>query len=450
MNRILIIDDDEDFCISLKFSLKQEGFEVEYASTGASGLQKVDVVHPDLILLDLNLPDQSGLEVLKKLNPSESDWLLAMITGEQDSRATIEAMKHGAFDYIRKPFDLDEMQALIAKAGRFRSTNKARGKDPVEIPDSTDNLRIVGNSREMLEIVKQIGLLARSGVSVLIEGESGTGKELVARSIHEATSQGKPLVAMNCSSLVGTLMESELFGHEKGAFTGALQRKIGKLEYAGTGTVFLDEIGDMPLELQAKILRVLQERQFERVGGLESLPFKARVIAATNRQLDSMVRSGQFREDLFYRLAVTRLVIPPLRERKQDIPYLVDYLIHKISRNLHRRVERIDEKAVRRLIDYDWPGNVRELENVLTRAIALAKGSTIMAEDMEITFESRNNELPELDNIPNLEQVEKEHILKTLLATGWNISKTSRILEIAPNTLRSKIDKYDLSERTEL
>ncbi len=444
MIRIIFIDDDEDFCVSLKFSLKQHGYHAEYATTASSGLEMAQELQPDLILLDLNLPDKSGLEVLKILTNSQADWLVAMITGEQDSHATIEAMKHGAFDYIRKPFGIEELLILIEKAKRFNSVNRKAGKEIIQYKGPDESLEIVSGNDRMLEIVKQIGLLARSQVSILIEGESGTGKELVAKSVHKATCPDLPFVAMNCSSLVATLMESELFGHEKGAFTGAIQRKIGKLEHAGRGTVFLDEIGDMPLELQAKILRVLQEREFECIGGLVRIPFEARVIAATNKSLESLIESGGFREDLFYRLAVTRLRIPPLRDRKEDISLLVHYLISRISRKLHRHVARVEDKAIRRLMSYDWPGNVRELENVLTRAIALTKGTILSAEELDITFSDRQDEIPDPDRIPTLEQMEKEHVFSTLLATRWNISRTSKILDIAPNTLRAKIDKYKL------
>ncbi len=444
MIRILFIDDDEDLCVSLKFSLKQHGFNAQYATTASSGLEKAQTLQPDLILLDLNLPDKSGLEVLKILSSSQPDSLVAMITGEQDSQATIEAMKNGAFDYIRKPFGIEELLVLIEKTKRFISVNKQAGNDIIQYKGSDESLEIVSGNDRMLEIVKQIGLLARSQVTILIEGESGTGKELVAKSIHKATCPGLPFVAMNCSSIVSTLMESELFGHEKGAFTGAIQRKTGKLEHAGGGTVFLDEIGDMPLDQQAKILRVLQEREFESIGGLTTIPFEARVIAATNRSLESLIENGGFREDLFYRLAVTRLKIPSLRDRKEDIPLLIHYLISRISRKLHRKVDRVEDKAIRRLMSYDWPGNVRELENVLTRAIALTRGTVLSAEELEITFSNRQDEIPDPNRIPSLEQMEKEHVLSTLLATRWNISRTAKILDIVPNTLRAKIDKYKL------
>lgn len=444
MNRIFLIDDDEDLCVSLKFSLKQHGYHAEYATTAADGIEKVLQLQPDLILLDLNLPDKSGLEVLKILASSQTDSLVAMITGEQDSHATIEAMKIGAFDYIRKPFGIEELLALFEKAQRFNSLNKASEGNTIRYKGPDESLEIVSVNDRMLEIIKQIGLLSRSKVSILVEGESGTGKELVAKSIHKATCPDKPFVAMNCSALVATLMESELFGHEKGAFTGAFQRKIGKLEHAAEGTVFLDEIGDMPLDLQAKILRVLQEREFERIGGLVKIPFEARVVAATNRSLESLIENGEFREDLYYRLAVTRLRIPPLRDRKEDIPVLVHFLVSSISRKLHRRVDRIEDKAIRRLMSYDWPGNVRELENVLTRAIALTRGTILSADELDITFSDRQDDIPDPDRIPTLEQMEKEHVLSTLLATRWNISRTSKILEIAPNTLRAKIDKYKL------
>ena len=281
---------------------------------------------------------------------------------------------------------------------------------------------------------------------MLIEGETGTGKELVARALHAAGSPGEPFAAINCSAVVATLLESELFGHEKGAFTGASERKPGKLEFAGQGTVFLDEIGDMSPGLQAKMLRVLEERTFERVGGLQGIPLRARVVAATNRDLEALVRDGRFRQDLFYRLAVSRIALPPLRERRGDIPLLVGHLLTRIAVKVHRRITGIEEKAIERLAADDWPGNVRELQNVLTRAVVRARGPIVTTEDLELRFaDAKETATPPTEVVP-LRQVEKEHIRRALAAMGWNITRTAKVLEISPTTLRKKIAEFGLRE----
>jgi two-component system response regulator AtoC len=451
MSSVLIIDDDEALCRSLEIQLTLKGHTAKWATSAAQGLSAVAEWTPDLVLLDLKLPDGSGIDVLNSLQESHRGVPVVMITGQQDMKATIEAMRSGAFDYIRKPFELDDVLLLLEKVERFWTLRESKVSE-VEAISALDeahfaetSYEIVGADNKIVEVVKQIGLLSRSQVTVLIEGESGTGKELVARALHQATTPGKPFVAINCSALVPTLPESELFGHEKGAFTGADARKIGKLEFAGDGTAFFDEIGDMSLDLQAKILRVLQEHSFERVGGLESIPLKARTIAATNRDLNALAKEGEFREDLYYRLAVSRITLPPLRERRRDIPMLVHYLINRIGRRLHRPVTQVEEEAVRQLTSYDWPGNVRELENVLTRALALARGETLSAGDVELSFGTGTYKAPTPSRIVPLKQAEKEHIERALISTGWNITHTARLLHISPTTLRKKIKDCKLA-----
>ena len=442
MNRILIIDDDRALCRSLEIQLTQEGHRVESAHSGGDGLRKIADFDPGLVLLDVHLPDMDGLDLLQKIQQARSQLPVVIITGRQEMKVAIEAMRRGAFDYLRKPFDLDEIFILLEKAARLEKTS--RTVESASVTLSEEPAEIVGSSRPVIELMKQIGLLARSRVTVLIEGESGTGKELVARALHEASSAGKPFVAINCSAVVPTLLESELFGHEKGAFTGADNRKTGRLEHAGEGTVFLDEIGDMPLALQAKILRVLQERSFERVGGLEQIDCRARIIAATNRDLDKLVAEGAFREDLFYRLAVSRLRVPALRERREDIPTLALHLLARIGHKIHRPLAGIDPLVMKQFEIYDWPGNVRELENVLTRAAALARGSVITAVELGLRPSSDAKAGPAPKQIRPLRDVENEYIRLSLEATGWNITKTARLLEISPTTLRKKIEDYSL------
>jgi len=441
MSSVLVVDDDTALCRSIEIQMKAEGHGVRTAGTGAEGLAALESWRPDLVLLDLKLPDREGTDVLREIASRPGSPPVVMITGQQDTEAAIEAMRSGAFDYVRKPFDLDDIRLLLEKVRQREEPAPAK----VEVGTISDRpYELVGADRRIVEVVKQIGLLSRSRVTVLIEGETGTGKELAARILHQATSPGEPFVAVNCSAVVSTLSESELFGHEKGAFTGADRRKTGKLEHAGSGTVFFDEIGDMPLELQSKLLRVLQERVFERVGGLESIRFEARVVAGTNRNLARLVEAGKFRQDLYYRLAVSRLVLPPLRERREDIPLLVEHLLDRIGQRLHRRIDAIEEEALNRLVRYNWPGNVRELENVLTRSVALARDPVVKAADIETSLGTPEAARPEADRVVPLREAEREHVKKALSLYNWNITRTAHALEISPTTLRKKIQDYGL------
>jgi len=375
MNSILIIDDDSALCRSIEIQLKLLGHEVKWSNSSSEGIQISYEMKPDLILLDLNLPDSNGIDTLKIIREHQPEQSIAMITGQQDMKATIDSMRAGALDYIRKPFQIEDITLLLEKVKRYKQVSSAIAIQ--SISSSNDSDELIGKDKKITDIIKQIGLLSMSQINVLIYGESGTGKELVARVLHKTSSPNTPFVAINCSAIVPTLFESELFGHEKGSFTGANYRKTGKLEFAANGTLFLDEIGDMPFDFQAKILRVLQERKFERVGGNQTISFNARVIAASHHHLENLVDKGKFRQDLFYRLAVTRLTLPPLKERSMDIPVLVHHFIRKISKNLHRKLDSIEPEALERLKQYHWPGNIRELENVLTRAIALTQKSRL-------------------------------------------------------------------------
>ncbi len=448
MSRILIIDDDKALCRSLEIQLKMHDHTTRSAQTAADGLKIFTEEIPDLVLVDLGLPDRSGLDVLKEIHDDASGCPVVMITGQQDMKATIEAIRLGALDYIRKPFDFDDILLVIEKVNTLGPSTATSGRPSVAMEAVTESSReIVGADKKIVEIIKQIGLLSKSPVTVLIEGESGTGKELVAQALHEARDPARPFVALNCSAIVSNLLESELFGHEKGAFTGAEACKTGKLELAGRGTVFFDEIGDMPLDLQAKLLRALQEREFERVGGSKSLPLEARIIAATNQDLAALVDSGGFRNDLFYRIAVSRLHLPPLRERRGDVRLLTRHLVDRIGRRIHRTIDAVDENALRCLEGYDWPGNVRELENVLTRAATLTPTGTLSLEIVERAL--GRNRSPDgsasFEVIP-LRQAEKHHIEKALITFGWNISQTARALEISPTTLRKKIQDYGMRQ----
>lgn len=444
MSSILIIDDDKSLCRTLQIQLEADGHDVFPVYSIHEGVSFVSHSKPDIILLDVNLPDGSGVQKLPDLLGMGKDLCIVIMTGEPDNKTVIEAMRKGAFDYLRKPLDLDELLTMVDKvSSRKKKELSSRPQQDNEIHPSPDDM--IGSHPKIIDLLKQIGLLSRSKVTVLIRGESGTGKELTARILHEATSPGMPFVAINCSAVVATLLESELFGYEKGAFTGADKNKMGKMEFAGEGTVFLDEIGDMPLDLQTKLLRVLQEGEFVRVGGLETIPLKARIIAATHCDLEEMVEEKTFRQDLFYRLNVTSLNIPPLRDRIQDIPLLVESLVSKICTRLKCNNVTIDKTALGKMIGHDWPGNVRELENILTRSIALCRDNLLLAED--IHWQQTEDRLRETARTTEtLADAEKRHIEKALLENDWNITHTAQKLAISPTTLRKKINDFNLQQ----
>ena len=440
MERILIVDDDDAIRRTLELHLAEQRFEVLSADTLAKARELWRGQDPDIVVLDLKLPDGEGTTLLAEFAKAGSEAIVIMVTGHQDMEYAIRAMKSGAFNYIHKPLNIDELDVVLEKA---RQQIRARSRVRTLQTDSEEYRpgRIAGQSKVILEVHKQIGLAAKSRVNVLITGESGTGKELVARAIHQNSTPDEPFVAVNCSAIVPTLLESELFGHERGAFTGAHQRKAGKLELAGAGTLFLDEIGDLSPELQSKLLRVIQERNFERVGGNQSLKFEARVIAATNRKLEEMVHGGRFREDLYFRLKVLEIVVPPLRERKEDIPNLVQYLLEKINRDLHRNVMRVSDGIMERLIRHDWPGNVRELENVLTQAVLRSTGQLLTLDFWSATPPSHTVER----ELKSLADIEKEHIVWVLAEVGGHLGKACDVLGITRPTLRKKMDDYGIS-----
>jgi len=443
---ILIIDDDLALCRSMQIQLEGEGHAVDYVHIGAEGISRVSSAAPDILFLDLNLPDTTGLQILKRLQDVKCPSVVIMITGVQDAKATIEAIRSGAFDYIRKPLDLDAVLLAIEKAGREIRTRQAVSPAPISIGQADNPHEIVGADERIIDILKTIARLSENRVAVLITGESGTGKELVARTLHDAGCPNQPFVAVNCSAVVPTLLESELFGHEKGAFTGADAARAGKLELTGEGILFLDEIGDMSQDLQAKLLRVLQEREFERVGGSKLLPFKGRVVAATNRELSKMVSNGTFREDLYFRLAVSTIHVPALRERRADIPALANHILAGLNRELHKDLREIEQGTLRRLHAYDWPGNVRELVNVLTRAALLVRGQVLTEESLAEALGAPVSSVSHEEEVKTLRDAEKEHIEKTLMATGWNIKRTAELLGVTRVTLRKKIDDYSIAK----
>ncbi len=440
MEKILIIDDDDAIRRTMELHLADKGFRVFCGDTLRSGKDLWNRHNPEIVLLDLKLPDGEGTSLLKEQIEAGSEAIVLMITGHQDMEYAIRAMKHGAFNYLHKPLNIDELDLSLEDA--VRELRVSRRTIAINQHENEFNAgRIAGVSASILNTHKQIGMAAKSKVNVLISGESGTGKELVARAIHHNSTLDEPFVAVNCSAIVSQLMESEMFGHEKGAFTGAVDRKLGKCEYAGHGTLFLDEIGDLSMELQAKLLRVLQERCFERVGGTSQIPFRARVIAATHQHLDRMTGTHEFREDLYFRLKVFQINLLPLRERKEDILPLVHHLLEKINLELHRKVNKVPDPVVKRLMNYSWPGNVRELENVLTQAVVRSTGDTLSVDFLEPAARPAAGK----KELRSLAEVEKEHIEWVLGQVGGNLGKACEVLGITRPTLRKKMEDYSIS-----
>ncbi|MFA5027965.1 MAG: sigma-54 dependent transcriptional regulator [Candidatus Methylomirabilota bacterium] len=444
--RVLIIDDEESICRVLARHLREKGHDARFALTGGDGILAHAAFRPEVVILDIRLPDENGLALLERLRERDAALFVIIITAFGDMQTTIAAMQRGAYDYLRKPIDIDELDAKIEMCIRSLEERGQPGL-VIEAAAEADPPGLVGSSRKLQEIFKAIGAVSSSRTTVLIQGESGTGKELVARAIHAAGSfKHAPFIAINCGVLVETLLASELFGHEKGAFTGAISRKRGKFEVAGDGTIFLDEIGEMTVANQVKLLRALQERTFERVGGIETLSTNARIIAATIPSLETLVREGKFREDLFYRLKVVTIQIPPLRERQEDIPLLVEHFVKRISRELGRSTLRIPEETMASLVRREWRGNVRELENAIRQALVMCKGDTLLpdlfAGDGEPSIRPSPRQPPEA--FKDLHAMEAGYIRQVLEHTHWNKSESSRILNVSRPTLDRKIREYGL------
>ena len=430
--------------------LEERGFGVLSAATGAEGFKLAEESSPSAIILDMRLPDASGIDLIPELRKRAGETPVLMITAHHDMATTILAMKAGAFDYIHKPIDIRALDVAIDRALEVRRLT--RGTDFLDVaPSRAVNIDdIVGTSPAMQQLFKDVGRVAASRATVLIQGESGTGKELIARVVHSYSAGTKPFIGINCSAIVETLLESELFGHERGAFTGATATKAGKFELAEDGSIFLDEIGELSQNLQAKLLRVLQERELERVGGVKRIPVRARILAATNRELAREVEAGRFREDLYQRLKVVTLAIPPLRERREDIPLLVEHLLMKINQRLHKNLRRVPRDTLEKLMARSWPGNVRELENVLTRAAVLSQGDMLLEEHL-VEATRPVGPRPATDGnsgpaqIPTLDDVERAHIERVFAMTKGHKGRTCQILGISRPTLERKLRKYGLN-----
>jgi len=442
MRSILVIDDDPLIRKTLSSHLTKEGYEVLQAENGEEGFQKYKESFPDLVILDIRLPDMDGLEVLSKIKNKNRNAYIIIMTAYDDMKTTVEAIKLGAFEYLVKPLDYVELDLTIDKAFQIKGLENKISYLVEEKQKEYTIDNIIGHSPQMREVFKLIGSVANSRANVLIHGESGTGKELVAKALHyNSPFREEPFIVINCSAISDTLLESELFGHVKGAFTDAVYETRGKFEIAGKGTLFLDEIGDVSPNLQSKLLRVIETRDFMKVGGEKVLKTEARITAATNQNLKSLIEKGIFREDLYYRLKVVEIALPSLNERKEDIPDLVAYLLEKINRELRKNVKKVPPSVMKLLMNLPWRGNVRELENALTRAVILAKGDVILEENLPLEASEKKLFLKEL--VP-LQEIEKNYIQHVLKETKGNKTRASQMLQISRPTLDKKIKEYQL------
>ena len=448
--RILIVDDDDAHRKMLTAVLSGEGYRIQEADDGDTACQLVEKNRFDLILMDLRMKRMDGDVAQKKMAGINPDIPVVIMTAYGSVRSAVEALKSGADNYLTKPIDIDELKILVTKTLHQRQL-KAENRDLKELLGKRFDLgSIIGNSASMRAMIETLTLVAPSEATVLIQGQSGTGKELVASAIHHnSPRKSSPFIKVNCAALPETLLESELFGHEKGAFTGAAGPREGRFERADRGTLFLDEIGEMAPATQAKILRVLQEREFEPVGGSRSIQVDTRIISATNRNLEEEVAADRFREDLYYRLNVVTIAVPPLRERLSDIPLLAEHFLEQYAARNHRTFKGIAPQAMDLLMRYSWPGNVRELENVIERAVIMARGDHIGTEHFPSTISDQESATsghsPTLPSGRSLKEVEREMILQTLDDMGGNRTQTAKILGISRRTLQLKLKEYGIN-----
>jgi len=458
MPSILVVDDELSMREFLKILLEKEGYEVTTASEASSAIDFIQNKDFDLVLSDIKMPGMGGLSLLEKIKDIDNSIPVIMITAYASPENAVFAMKSGAFDYITKPFKVDEIIKIIKSAISAAAPSRTE-----EVTGETDSFEgIIGKSPEMLKIYNLISRIAPTPASILIYGESGTGKELVAQAIHNLSKvQHKPFVPITCSAIPETLLESELFGHVKGAFTGAISNKMGLFELADGGSVFLDEIGELTPLIQTKLLRVLQEREIKRVGGTDTIKVNVRIIAATNKNLEDEIIAGRFREDLFYRLAVVPIRVPPLRERKGDVPLLVNHFLKKYSEKMAKDVQEISSYAMKVLMEYDYPGNVRELENIIERGVALESSNIILPESLTLsTYKKEGKPLEKSSNAfitveseeelysqgldEVMAQLEKEMIEHALAKTDNSKMRAAELLKISFRSLRYKVQKYDI------
>ncbi len=440
--KILIVDDEQIVRDSLTHWFEEDGYQVSSAEDGFDVLRDLYPGKYDIMLVDIKMPKISGLELLEKVREIDPECIIVIITAYASVPTAVQALKQGAFDYVTKPIDPDELSHLIKNAIKQKSLKKENVALKTSIDEMFSFEGLIGESPEMKKVFELIKIVAPQDTTVMIRGESGTGKELIARAIHmNSPRRYYPIIPVNCGAFTETLLESELFGHEKGAFTGAQYRRKGKIEMANGGTLFLDEVGSVSPKMQIELLRVLETKQFTRVGGNEIVKVDFRLISATNENLEKLVEEGKFREDLYYRLNVFVIYVPPLRERKNDIPILANYFVQKFAKQMNKPPLKISDEAMEILLNHNWPGNVRELENAIERAMVVGKPPEIIPADLPFHLEMNSDE-----NSDSLEEVEKNHIKKVLKKYDWNISKAAAALEIDRVTLYNKIKKYGLQK----
>lgn len=449
MKKILIVDDDKAHRIMLKVNLEDVGYEVLEADDGDQVLSILEDHEVDLVLMDLKMQRMDGLEAIKLLQKNGRPEPVVVITAFSSVESAVEAMKHGAMDYVTKPVDIESLKLTVIRALDFEALRGENEELKKRLGEQFDFRNIIGRSPAMEKVFETLSLVAPSDATVLINGESGTGKELIASALHHNSKRkDKPFVKLNCAALNENLLESELFGHEKGAFTGADNRRKGRFETAARGTLFLDEIGDMSAQTQAKILRVLQEGELERLGGSETIKVDVRLVAATNKDLSNMVQEGSFRQDLFFRLSVVPIELPPLRERIEDIPALADFFLKRYTKKNQKDIRGFHPQALMLLARYSWPGNIRELENSIERAVILCPGEQITPKELPPQMLPDDFETAAMISTPqeglSLKDVEREAIRTTLEQVDGNRSRTARILGIARQTLINKIKEYGL------
>ncbi|PJB44825.1 MAG: two-component system response regulator [Deltaproteobacteria bacterium CG_4_9_14_3_um_filter_44_9] len=442
---ILVVDDEESHRMMLGAHLKDEGFEMVEASDGQEAVDKVSERFFDLVLMDIRMPNMDGMEALKQIRQINPTIPVLIMTAYGSINSAVQALKSGAEDYLTKPLDMDELIIKVNKVLHYRQLEEENLLNRERLGTRFDFSSIIGNSPKMKELFETLSMVTPTDATVLLLGESGTGKEIVANSIHQNSPRREnPYIKVNCAALPETLLESELFGHEKGAFTGAIYKKRGRFELADGGTIFLDEIGEMSIPTQTKILRVLQEREFEAVGGTRTIQVNVRIITATNKDLEEEVNKRKFREDLYYRLNVVPITVPPLRDRKEDIPILAEYFLCKYNEKNKRSIKGFEPGVIDALIRYTWPGNVRELENIVERTVIMCRGEMISLNDLPsaIGGSKQEEEQSEIIMGHTLRDTEREVIRRTLEKTGGNRTRAATILGITRKTLQNKIKEY--------
>lgn len=452
MEKILVVEDDKISRRIIREILSRSGYEVFEAEDGAQGLESFKANKPDLVLTDYQMPVMNGLRVLSEIRILQPAVPVIMLTGFGDIALIIKSIQLGAFDFLEKPINTPQLKEVVASALNSVISSKKHDQvltEGISIDKKIQENILIGRSPQIKDIFKNIGRVSLNKVNILIEGESGTGKELIARLIHySGITRDKPLVVVNCSALTETLLESELFGHEKGSFTGSLKTKKGKFELAEDGTIFLDEISEISPNTQVKLLRVIQELEFERVGGETTLPMQARIIAATNKKLEKLIEEGKFREDLYYRLKVFTVQLPPLRDRREDIKDLTIHFLTKLNKRFNKNVTKIGDGVIEMLQQHTWPGNVRELENTIMQAIVMSKNDVLEVENIKINQRATegSQEFNQKFELRSLADIEKDYIKRVLDEVRWNKIEASRILEITRPTLNAKIEKYKLEQ----